>query len=236
MELAILHLTQLVAHATDGSVGAVGGSHGAAQSVAGNNNLKLLSIGGSLHVLSAARATASRLSHDLLIGLGRGGEVGDILVEVLHGVFLLAVAGHAEGVLIDEHLTIAEENARKAVLLSRDCGPKKILIAAPPPVLKVERVDRDGDGIVDNEDVCPDVPGVVESRGCPLVIDTDGDGIPDDVDRCPNDAEDMDAFDDAIARSLDRTAVVRITLTDLPTGKRKKYDSSGEEMKWGRME
>lgn len=46
----------------------------------------------------------------------------------------------------------------------------------------------------------------------------------------------MDAFDDAIARSLDRTAVVRITLTDLPTGKRKKYDSSGEEMKWGRME
>ena len=96
----------------------------------------------------------------------------------------------------DEHLTIAEENARKAVLLSRDCGPKKILIAAPPPVLKVERVDRDGDGIVDNEDVCPDVPGVVESRGCPLVIDTDGDGIPDDVDRCPNDAEDMDVFDD----------------------------------------
>ena len=96
----------------------------------------------------------------------------------------------------DEHLTIAEENARKAVLLSRDCGPKKILIAAPPPVLKVERVDRDGDGIVDNEDVCPDVPGVVESSGCPLVIDTDGDGIPDDVDRCPNDAEDMDVFDD----------------------------------------
>ena len=36
--------------------------------------------------------------------------------------------------------------------------------------------------------------------------------------------------------SLDRTAVVKITLTEPPTGKRKQYDKSGEEMKWGRME
>lgn len=46
----------------------------------------------------------------------------------------------------------------------------------------------------------------------------------------------MDAFDDAIARSLHRTAVVRITLTEPPTGKRKQYDRNGEEMKYGRME
>lgn len=46
----------------------------------------------------------------------------------------------------------------------------------------------------------------------------------------------MDAFDDAIARSLHRTAVVRITLDEPPTGKRKQYDQNGEEMKYGRME
>ena len=46
----------------------------------------------------------------------------------------------------------------------------------------------------------------------------------------------MDAFDAAIARSLERTAVVRITLTETPVGKRKQYDNEGEEMKWGRME
>jgi hypothetical protein len=46
----------------------------------------------------------------------------------------------------------------------------------------------------------------------------------------------MAAFDAAIERSLDRTAVVKITLTEQPTGKRKQYDKSGEEMKWGRME
>ena len=46
----------------------------------------------------------------------------------------------------------------------------------------------------------------------------------------------MDAFDNAIARSLERTAVVKITLTAPPTGKRKQYDKQGEEMKWQRME
>ncbi len=46
----------------------------------------------------------------------------------------------------------------------------------------------------------------------------------------------MDTFDSAIARSLDRTAVVRIRLTEPPIGKRKQYDRQGEEMKYGRME
>ena len=40
----------------------------------------------------------------------------------------------------------------------------------------------------------------------------------------------MDAFDDAINRSLERTAVVRITLTEPPIGKRKQYDKHGVEM------
>ena len=46
----------------------------------------------------------------------------------------------------------------------------------------------------------------------------------------------MDAFDESVRRSLHRTAVVRITLTAPPTGKRKQYDREGEEMKYGRME
>ena len=46
----------------------------------------------------------------------------------------------------------------------------------------------------------------------------------------------MDAFDDAVARSLERTAVVRITLIEPPVGKRKQYDKQGEEMTWQRME
>ena len=46
----------------------------------------------------------------------------------------------------------------------------------------------------------------------------------------------MEAFGNAIERSLERTAVVKITLTAPPTGKRKQYDKQGEELKYGRME
>ena len=54
-------------------------------------------------------------------------------------------------------------------------------------------VDRDGDGIPDVEDACPDVPGVPDpdpnKNGCPPPpppADRDGDGIPDAVDACPD--------------------------------------------------
>jgi outer membrane protein OmpA-like peptidoglycan-associated protein len=60
--------------------------------------------------------------------------------------------------------------------------------------------DRDGDGIPDAIDACPDIP---EDRqppdpndGCPGPKDRDKDGIPDDKDRCPDDPEDRDGFED----------------------------------------
>lgn len=43
--------------------------------------------------------------------------------------------------------------------------------------------DRDKDGILDKDDLCPDTPGLPEFQGCP---DTDGDGIPDKDDQCPD--------------------------------------------------
>ena len=44
----------------------------------------------------------------------------------------------------------------------------------------------------------------------------------------------MDHFDESIERSLGRTVVVRITLSEPPTGKSKEYDEEGQEKKWGR--
>jgi len=43
--------------------------------------------------------------------------------------------------------------------------------------------DRDGDGIDDRYDKCPDHPGSPEMEGCP---DSDGDGLHDKIDQCPN--------------------------------------------------
>jgi OmpA-OmpF porin, OOP family len=59
-------------------------------------------------------------------------------------------------------------------------GKKKEPKIIPPPA----PVDTDGDGITDDKDKCPTVPGVLRYDGCP-VPDTDKDGINDDDDKCP---------------------------------------------------
>ena len=50
-------------------------------------------------------------------------------------------------------------------------------------VIKFGSKDTDKDGIPDNKDACPEVPGPKEFNGCP---DTDGDGIADKDDKCPD--------------------------------------------------
>jgi OmpA-OmpF porin, OOP family len=45
--------------------------------------------------------------------------------------------------------------------------------------------DRDGDGITDAEDKCPDIPGLARYQGCPIP-DRDKDGINDEIDKCPD--------------------------------------------------
>jgi outer membrane protein OmpA-like peptidoglycan-associated protein len=52
----------------------------------------------------------------------------------------------------------------------------------PPEVV----LDDDHDGVRNEEDACPTVPGPAERKGCPR--DTDGDGIEDGADKCPTEA------------------------------------------------
>ena len=47
---------------------------------------------------------------------------------------------------------------------------------------KKKQRDRDNDGVLDKDDECPKIPGLVSLNGCP---DTDGDGIIDSEDNCP---------------------------------------------------
>jgi OmpA-OmpF porin, OOP family len=68
------------------------------------------------------------------------------------------------------------------------------MLAYTPEILD-KRPDRDGDGIADEDDACPGVPGEVDrdprKNGCPikkrvLLEDRDYDGVPDDDDACPD--------------------------------------------------
>lgn len=45
------------------------------------------------------------------------------------------------------------------------------------------KADKDGDGVLDMDDKCPDVPGPASGNGCP---DSDGDGLIDLEDDCPD--------------------------------------------------
>ncbi len=56
---------------------------------------------------------------------------------------------------------------------------KQVLVLPPPPPVVL---DRDGDGVLDADDKCPDVAGLAALQGCP---DKDGDGITDADDKCP---------------------------------------------------
>ena len=59
--------------------------------------------------------------------------------------------------------------------------------------------DRDGDGIIDDNDQCPtvaeDLDGFEDTDGCPDA-DNDGDLVPDEADKCPDAPEDPDGFED----------------------------------------
>jgi len=100
-----------------------------------------------------------------------------------------AEIGWGDATRAGEHLRTAEQNVKRALELSRSCGPaqvtireKKPEVTPPKKVVVIEKTDGDRDGVPDLDDKCPDVPGKPELSGCP---DTDGDGIPDAEDACP---------------------------------------------------
>jgi outer membrane protein OmpA-like peptidoglycan-associated protein len=110
--------------------------------------------------------------------------------------------------LFGAHYLIADQvriGAGVGAGLTRGYGAplaRGLLVVEWAPGIKQKPRDRDGDGIVDDEDACPDVPGVATpdpaTNGCPPPPpaeppppappppDRDGDGIVDADDACPD--------------------------------------------------
>jgi outer membrane protein OmpA-like peptidoglycan-associated protein len=90
------------------------------------------------------------------------------------------------------HLAIAEPNAHAALAESPadKCAERGFIEPKPG--------DRDGDGILDNDDACPDEPenwnGYDDNDGCPDDPDTDKDLITDSKDSCLLEPEDKDGY------------------------------------------
>ena len=107
-----------------------------------------------------------------------------------HLRFAVTDLDQGESSLAENHLAIAEPNAQAALALS---PPDK---CGEAPVGKDG--DRDGDGIADAFDSCPDVRenynGFEDLDGCPDDPDTDKDGIADSRDACMLLPEDKDGY------------------------------------------
>jgi OOP family OmpA-OmpF porin len=108
----------------------------------------------------------------------------DLAVAEANLRFASVEMSQGNGSRADEHLTVAQRAARAAVDRSRQCGAVSVVIRDRKA--KVTLADSDGDGVPDVDDLCPEVPGPVENRGCPLSGDRDHDQITDDIDRCPD--------------------------------------------------
>ncbi|MBJ6761863.1 OmpA family protein [Myxococcaceae bacterium JPH2] len=110
-----------------------------------------------------------------------------------------------------QHVRTADVSIKRALELSKNCGPRQVLVRdrpepqptpqaqpqqpkvqpqpqQPSQVVVIEETDRDGDGVLDKDDPCPDQPedkdGFQDEDGCPE-LDNDNDGIPDAADKCP---------------------------------------------------
>jgi outer membrane protein OmpA-like peptidoglycan-associated protein len=90
------------------------------------------------------------------------------------------------------HIDIAESNAHAAL----DLSPADKCSTDEPNLAR--EGDRDGDGVADQFDSCPDqretYNGYEDIDGCPDDPDTDKDGIPDSRDQCLLEPEDKDNY------------------------------------------
>ena len=130
-------------------------------------------------------------------------------------------AGHS--IVSHEFSELAQAGAKDALQHIRECPALPVPDAgAPPPVPVVDAgaqdagsKDTDGDGIPDDVDRCPTLPGPPENFGCPWG-DRDKDGIPDNVDACPDQpgipelkgCPDVDTDKDGIPDRLDKCPLV----------------------------
>jgi OmpA-OmpF porin, OOP family len=165
-----------VKHPTSAAVANVDGNDHLLLEAAATANFKLLNDNYTITPFFTLGAGASKwkdyYSAFAPIGLG-------LQVRVADGTFMLLNSQY--------RIALSENSAYHfyhSVGFASALSAKKEVMAVAPPALPVAVVaDRDGDGVIDADDKCPDVAGLASLGGCP---DKDSDGIADADDKCPD--------------------------------------------------
>jgi outer membrane protein OmpA-like peptidoglycan-associated protein len=140
-------------------------------------NLKLLSDNYLFNPYISAGLGASKYKvyYSAFIPVGVG-----LQVRLVEDIFLVGNAQYRIPVTENAAYHLYYSMGIVAPLKKR---PEPKVVEVAPPVVVV--LDRDGDGVVDADDKCPDTPGLASLQGCP---DRDADGIADADDACPDKA------------------------------------------------
>ena len=105
----------------------------------------------------------------------------ELALAEAHADFTETELAEGDFLRAQDHIDLAVANVNAALANSKDCAPKRVLIKT--------KVDRDGDGILDDVDACPDSPEdkdlFEDEDGCPDP-DNDKDTVLDPLDKCPN--------------------------------------------------
>ena len=123
----------------------------------------------------------------LTVGIGGGRYSQDYGAYVPAGVGIQVNLKSSTYILIQSQYRFAltkdvlKDAIGYSVGIAQNFSRSKPVVMAPPPPPVV--LDRDGDGVLDADDKCPDVAGLPALQGCP---DRDGDGIADIDDKCPD--------------------------------------------------
>ena len=134
----------------------------------------------------------------LPVGLGLQVNIADEAFVLINSQYRISVTENTSyhfyhSIGVAGNISARKEPAPKAVevpvVLDRDGDGVVDSLDRCPDVAGLAALkgcpDKDGDGIADIDDKCPDVAGLAKYQGCPIP-DTDGDGINDEEDKCPN--------------------------------------------------
>jgi outer membrane protein OmpA-like peptidoglycan-associated protein len=140
---------------------------------------------GTLEARTRLTAPFQSSQHDALdLMAGLRGQIGPVSLTAAGGGGVLAGFGSPLGRVL---IAVAY-----APPVDRGCGPRaerpRPADEEPLPMVVAPPADRDGDGVIDSADACPDAAGLSspwpKRNGCPS--DRDEDGFPDLTDACPD--------------------------------------------------
>ena len=154
-----------------------------------NENTTKTELGVELEPTLNARAFKDNafVNPFLTVGIGGGYYTGEFAAYVPTGAGVQFNFNSFTYLMLQAQYrwTLSKDKLKDNLLFSfgiaQNFGKEKVKVVPPPPPPVV--LDRDGDGVNDTDDKCPDVAGVASLQGCP---DKDKDGIADGDDSCPD--------------------------------------------------